>query len=71
MLSVVFQRTKSLIWNIWVVKITKITAETSITETPGGGGGGGGGSQVRIEWEKQQTSKNVDKIADDKLHKNH
>jgi hypothetical protein len=66
---VVFQRTKSLIWDIWIVRITKITAETSITETRGWGGGAG--SKVRIEWEKQQTSKNVDEIADDKLHKNH
>lgn len=39
MLSVVFQRTKSLIWNIWIVRVTKITAETSITETQGRGGG--------------------------------
>jgi hypothetical protein len=63
-LSVVFQRTKSLIWNIWIVRITKVTAETSITEIRGGGR-----SKVRIEWEKQQTSKNVDQIADDKLTK--
>jgi hypothetical protein len=65
MLSVVFQRTKSLIWNIWIVRITKITAEISISETRGAG------SKMRIKWEKQQTSKNVDEIADDKLHKNH
>jgi hypothetical protein len=58
---VVFQRTKSLIWNIWIVRITKITAEKPR----------GGGSKARIEWEKQQTSKNVGEIADDKLHKNH